>query len=1257
MKPKGIVEIETKCKIELIQIIEDDRDFSQVEFYKNENTYSLNAEGEVIKLNLKNNYLESIASLKSLSSSLTHLNLAGNKLKSIEELSDFHNLIFLDLSTNLISNIDVIKNLKNLEFLYLDHNLIIEIPKFILPKLITLWLYNNKIVNINNLKSLVNLESISLAHNSIADISVLKEMKKLKQIYLNDNNIYDIDVLSNFKSLIYLDLARNKIVDIFCLKNIEISSDLMLGENKIFDLTPLYPSLRDNKINFVNAFDNPLVYPPFEVVGKGEGAMLNWFEKIYEKVNEKIVINKKSREERLDLGSLGITDLSLFKNLFKLNHLKELIISNEWAEFDQSTNEWKRVESDNNELNNNIINIPNEISNLINLEKIYVGGDWKSKKDKNYRKWRIKDISSLYSLKKLSFINISNNHLEDISGIIKLVNLQIVHLNNNNIINVPELKSLKNLREIYLSNNLIHDVDFLNNCFHLTTVDLHSNLIEDLLPLKELLKNSDIEIKVSSWEKFGISIRNNSRNINPPYEVLNLSKNDFFLYLKQIEYESKLNLVPYYNNEVKVILVGNSCSGKSTFLNYLKTKRFKKIDLSTHWLVTEELEKVKIENEELKLRFFDFGGQDYYHDTHKIFFSSDSIYLLLWDEKSNILGKINDPRNNSNEKIQVFPLEYWLDSIKIFAKKSLSESERQMEQLLDERDRRINSKVRNRKKGNWIKDIEESSDSISKVYDNRNVLVIQNKIDKGKDFLDQGKLMEEYSNIYDFVNISILNKKGTNQFYEHYTDILKRNLNYKRPLLTTWGIIKDNLKEVFDEVFIIDTINFKKRINNYLSKKLKESYGKSSSEIASILFKDDDEIILFANFLNEIGLIIFNSKNENIKNTIVVNQNKFLQIVSKVLNVAKENEGEIHKEYLLGFEFLNETIQILISHNIIFENTSKKQYIAPLFLSEKPNFLVDLLVDKTIPYRRFKFEGFIPKSIILKVFSKIANKEDMSDEDFYYWKNGLIFKNRNGNKVLLKFNIGLDCGFAFIDIFSLENSQNYSFVIDILKIVKEIITNDCNGFKELVTLDGLYFADYERLSFNYKNEISYIEVINLENKKTKQINTFKYNDFMDENLKKPTKRIFISYSKFDEDYRKEFVKHLVTLRDEGLIEDFNCEEIDLGDNSHNVIQKELSECDYMIALVSVDFLNTDYIRKFEVEKAKELGKKIIPIIIKPCDWENSIVKDFHASLRGTNISLDKELFLKDKFKETSEIERHAWWTKVIKELRSKIFSK
>lgn len=1114
----------------------------------------------------------------------------------------FESVKFTDKSLNII-----VRKLGNLEQLFI-FDCELDDASFIdnLPHLKELTIIESKLKSFHVKEMNRDLYSVTLSNNLLQDISFLKYFKNISILNLSHNQITDISILTNFKSFTYLTLNNNDISDISALKNIEIN-ELWIGQNKIYNLSPLYDGLKNNKIEFLNANENPLVYPPMNVVERGENVILTWFELIITEVNKKISENLKSKSIKLDLGNLGITDLSLFTELFNLTHLRELIISNEWAEYDNDKNRWKRIESDNKVLlKNNISEIPKEISKLLNLEKIIIGGDWKSKNDRIYHKWGIVDISSLLPLKKLKFINISNNQVENIEDIVHLQNIEIIHLNNNRIVNVPELSQLKNLKEIYLSNNFISNILFLIHSIHIKTVDLHSNYIENLLPLKDLLQKSPIIIKNSSWEKNCISVSKNRPNINPPYEILNLTKDDFFLYLKQLEYESKLNLKPYYNKEIKVVLVGNSHSGKSTLLNYLKTKRFKKGLASTHWLVTEELKNIKIENEIFKLRFFDFGGQDYYHDTHKMFFSSDSLYLLLWDKKSNSLDKINIQRNNSNEEVQVFPLEYWLDSIKIFAKKSLSQSQKQMEQLLDERDRKINSKVRNKDKGNWISDVFELNESINKITNYQNVLIVQNKIDIEKEFLNQNELLIKYSNIYDFVNISISSKNGLKQFYELYESLIKRNLNYKKPLLTTWGYIKDNFNDVFkDDKFIIDINSFKIRINSYLSIWLKNELAKSDYQISSILF-NDEEIVLFANFLKEVGLVIFDSESEILKNKIIVNQNHFLEIVGLILAIAKQNNGFIYKSDLMKISNYKDIVETLIKHNIIFENTSNLNYVAPLFLPENPDFLVNLLVDITIPFRRFKFEGFIPKSIILSVFSNIVN-EDISLEDFYFWKYGLIFKNKNGHKILLKFDIGIDLGFAYIEIFNFEKNNNTVFVKEVVEIVKTIIESDCNDYKELVTLDGEYFVEINKLIFNYENDINHIKAYNYKKNVIKHFNIYKYDKFMDDKLRKPKKKLFISYSKQDEALVNNFIEHLSSLQGSGVIDTWYCTELSAGEVWDTKIKEKLDEADIVCFMISPKFMSTPYIHKYEVKQTLKRYHRgdqvqIVPIILDFVDW-------------------------------------------------------
>ena len=1200
--------------IELFQVIESDTDYSKVEFYKNENKFALDTEGNIAKINLKENSIHDLEGLLPVSKTLTHLVLSVNNIKKINLISKFKKLKYLDLGSNEISDISGLKNLKELESLYLDNNQISIVPKLDLPSLKELWLYSNKIVDISNLQYLKSISSLNISDNKIVNISYLSKLNELSNLRAHKNNIYDISCLSKFKNFDSLDLSLNQIIDILPLKNISIKKDLMIGENKIFDLTPIYHSLKNRKINFVNVFDNPLIYPPAEVSTKEEYFITEWFDNIIYDVKEKIAEAKKSKTDILDIGKMGLTDLSLIPELFELKNLKVLIISNEWAEYDDLDKKWIRKESKNRGLKNNIYNVPFQITKLGSLEKLIIGGDWKSKHDVKSNNWRLIEVSYLFKLKKINFLNISNNQIQDISGIENLKELEVAHLNNNKIIKVPKLSDLNNLKELYLSNNLIEEPDFLDDCLQLVTVDLHSNKISNLIKLENLLRDSltGIDFKNSSWEKEGISISNNSPNIVPPYEVLEQPKEGFFLYVKQMNYESVLKLDSYYNKEIKIILVGNSTSGKSTMLNYLKTKRIKKNIPITHWLVTEELQNVKIDDEIFKLRFFDFGGQDYYHDTHKMFFTSDCVYLLLWDNNSNHLGEIEDKRGLPIIKTQVFPLEYWLDSIKIYARKSLSESQRQMEQLLYERDLKVGLKIKVSRKERLTDDVIQASNSIGDIAENKNILIVQNKIEVNQGYLNQLKLINDYTNISDFVDISIFKNKGKKQFQELFLDVIKSNANFKRPLLATWGHVKDNWSNIFKtDDFVIPMAMFKERINSYISIWLKDKLRKTDSEISKILF-EDEEITLFAKFLNEIGLVIYHPQQESLEEEIIVNQNKFLNEVYKILEISKNNKGKINLKDLIDINHKDEVIKTLVNHNIIFKEFRSSNFIAPLFLPEKPDSLIDLLADTNkIPYRRYSFRGFIPKSIILSIFSEVIDKQNISNEDFYYWKNGLIFKDELSNqKVFVKFEIGYDYGCAYIDVFNLESNKNDNFINKFSLIIKKVIAEEGIEVNELLTLDGIYFVELKKLIFNYDNKIFYTTAKDFIDKKSKQISVYSFNKLLEDSMRKPAKKLFISYSKQDEELVNNFIEHLSSLQSSGVIESWYCTELKGGDDWDVTIKEKLNEADIICFMISPKFMSTPYIHKYEVKNAfkryeNKKNIKIIPIILDYVDWSRT----------------------------------------------------
>ena len=100
--------------------------------------------------------------------------------------------------------------------------------------------------------------------------------------------------------------------------------------------------------------------------------------------------------------------------------------------------------------------------------------------------------------------------------------------------------------------------------------------------------------------------------------------------------------------------------------------------------------------------------------------------------------------------------------------------------------------------------------------------------------------------------------------------------------------------------------------------------------------------------------------------------------------------------------------------------------------------------------------------------------------------------------------------------------------------------------------------------------------------------------------------IFISYSKNDNDLRQELHTHLSSLRRRNIVSNWDDRHIIGGELWDDTIKTKLREADIILFLVSASFINTDYIWDYEIPIAEEQrrnGKaRVIPIILKPCQW-------------------------------------------------------
>ncbi|MCC7506863.1 MAG: TIR domain-containing protein, partial [Saprospiraceae bacterium] len=121
-------------------------------------------------------------------------------------------------------------------------------------------------------------------------------------------------------------------------------------------------------------------------------------------------------------------------------------------------------------------------------------------------------------------------------------------------------------------------------------------------------------------------------------------------------------------NEIKLILIGNTKAGKSNLADFLvqgRTYSFSEEHKSSHgihvwcWDITtaDRLHYCIEPLDRLTVNIWDFGGQDFYHGTHELFFRHGAVYVLVW-----VADKSKEAEQPGFSIL--LPEDYWLDDIR-----------------------------------------------------------------------------------------------------------------------------------------------------------------------------------------------------------------------------------------------------------------------------------------------------------------------------------------------------------------------------------------------------------------------------------------------------------------------------------------------------------------------------------------------------------------------------------------------------------------
>ena len=112
-------------------------------------------------------------------------------------------------------------------------------------------------------------------------------------------------------------------------------------------------------------------------------------------------------------------------------------------------------------------------------------------------------------------------------------------------------------------------------------------------------------------------------------------------------------------------------------------------------------------------------------------------------------------------------------------------------------------------------------------------------------------------------------------------------------------------------------------------------------------------------------------------------------------------------------------------------------------------------------------------------------------------------------------------------------------------------------------------------------------------------------------------KVFISYAHKDEPFKDDLLTVLKPLERNGTLEIWHDRKIEAGDEWRGDIELAMGECGMALLFVSKNFLASPFIQDAELprllQRRKEEGLRVVPIIIGPCMWRSEpVLSDLQA---------------------------------------------
>ena len=493
---------------------------------------------------------------------------------------------------------------------------------------------------------------------------------------------------------------------------------------------------------------------------------------------------------------------------------------------------------------------------------------------------------------------------------------------------------------------------------------------------------------------------------------------------------------------------------------------------------------------------------------------------------------------------------------------------------------------------------------IELLSDNSPVLVFQNQKGGRKKEINEKGLRGLFGNIKDFQHFDL--KYDTQKLHD-----FKKAVEFYAQSLP-------HVNEVLPKVWV----EIRKEINKI---KQKGDFYISDFQYLDLCAKyglDDDRALFLSQFLHDLGVFLHFQEDPILKRWVFINNEWVTEGVYAVLDNdgVIDRKGRFNKKQAAEIwtgkynRMHDELLQLMTKFELCYRipDIIKEEFIAPQLLpANEPKLDWDYNNNLQLRYHY----RFMPKGILSRLIVRLHRY--IIDVKTEAWKTGVVL-HREG--AIARVAETYDERNIFIHVKGVNARDLLTIVaeeIDRLNHsyhnlkVEKLVPCNCESCDALIEPNFYEYADLTRRKElgrkTVECKVSYkdVEVLRLLD-----------NVFVSPSSRQKPIKLFISYSRHDVKHLKSLKKQLSLLQRQNVLLTWDDTKLQPGEEWDDQIKNELKTADLVLLLVSPDLLATNYIWEVEMKVALERHKlgeaMVIPIIVRPCVWDNAPFAKFQA---------------------------------------------